>query len=235
MRWVASTGSTNADVTTLARAGSKPGLVIVSEHQATGRGRLGRNWESPAGASVALSALATPAAPGERWTWLPLLTGLAVAAALRTLDVADVTVKWPNDVLAGGKKICGILAELVPGPTGPAVVIGLGVNISLDASELPVPTATSLLLLGCETDKTEVTAKILRLLDAWLGRLESGADLGSHYVRDCATIGRDVRVEGLGADPILGTAFGVDDAGRLGVRTAAGPRWFAAGDVHHLR
>lgn len=208
---------------------------MIAEHQATGRGRLGRRWESPAGASLALSALVVPQVPVERWTWLPLLTGLAVAEALRAVGASGVTVKWPNDVLVAEHKICGILVERVERAEGAAAVIGLGVNVSLDRSELPVPTATSLLLLGCTADKADVAAQILRALDSWLGLLEAGNDLAAAYSAGCATIGRDVRVEAVGADPIHGTAFGVDQTGRLGVNTESGPRWFAAGDVFHLR
>lgn len=182
-----------------------------------------------------MSALVAPQVPAERWTWLPLITGLAVAEGVRAVGVDDVTVKWPNDVLVGGRKICGILVERVEAPGGAAAVVGFGVNVSLDESELPVPTATSLLLLGCAAAKHDVAAAILHALDGWLSRLDSGADLTTAYAVGCATVGRDARVEVVGGDAVLGTAFGVDDSGRLGVRTPSGPRWFAAGDVFHLR
>lgn len=233
--WVASTGSTNADLAAEARAGATAGRVLIAEHQTAGRGRLSRLWETPAGAALALSGLVAPDVPEDTWTWLPLIAGLAVADGLRDVGVADVAVKWPNDVLIDGRKICGILAELVAGPSGPVAVLGMGINVALASSELPVPTATSLLLLGVDASKTDIAATILRALDRWLVRLDSGEPLGRDYERQCSTIGRDVRVETLTGDPIVGTAVGVDAMGRLGVRASGVVRWFAAGDVFHLR
>src|SRR5687768_1369155 len=127
------TGSTNAVVAERARAGEPAGLVVVAEHQATGRGRLDRSWVSPPRAGLTFSVLWRPALPPERWPWLPLLTGLAVARALREQAGLDAVLKWPNDVLvveAGGergqgRKVCGVLAE-VPEPG--AVVLGIGLN-----------------------------------------------------------------------------------------------------------
>lgn len=233
--WVAGTGSTNADVAEAARAGAEPGRVLVAEYQSIGRGRLGRQWVSPAGACLAMSALTRPSVPTAAWTWLPLLTGLAVADALRSVGCRDVTVKWPNDVLVSGRKICGILADLVAGPEGPLAVIGMGINVSLSEGELPIPAATSLLLAGVGASKDDLAVAVLRSLDGYLSRLDDGADLTGTFSAACATIGRDVRVEILGADPVVGTACAVDTQGRLGVRTATGVRWFSAGDVFHLR
>ncbi|WP_028707355.1 biotin--[acetyl-CoA-carboxylase] ligase [Propionicicella superfundia] len=235
VEWVAGTGSTNADIAAAARAGARPGRVRIAEHQESGRGRLGRHWSSPAGACLAMSMLTRPVVPTPAWTWMPLLAGMAVADALRTLQVDDVAVKWPNDVLVGGGKICGILADLVAAPEGPAVVLGIGVNMTLSADELPVPTATSLLLQGADVSKTDLAVAVLRELDEQLTRLDRGADLAAAFTATCATIGRDVRVEVLESEPVLGTACGVDAQGRLGVRTAEGVTWFAAGDVFHLR
>jgi BirA family biotin operon repressor/biotin-[acetyl-CoA-carboxylase] ligase len=182
-----------------------------------------------------MSALTRPAVPTADWTWLPLLTGLAVADALRSVGCREVTVKWPNDVLVSERKICGILADLVAGPQGPMAVIGMGINVSLSEDELPVPAATSLLLQGVDASKDDLAVAVLSSLDGYLEQLDDGADLAPTFATACATIGRDVRVEILGADPALGTAEGVDAQGRLGVRTDTGVRWFAAGDVFHLR
>ncbi len=144
---VAETGSTNADLAELARRGEPAGLVLVTDHQVAGRGRLGRTWTAPAGTSVALSVLLRPQRDPAAWTWLPLLAGLAVAEGLRAIADVPAVLKWPNDVLVDDAKICGILAERVDSPIGPACVLGLGVNVHLTAEQLPVPTATSLALL----------------------------------------------------------------------------------------
>src|SRR5215207_4886252 len=131
VRRVAETGSTNADVVTLATAGAAEGTVLVADYQSAGRGRLGRSWQAPPGTGLAVSLLLRPTAvPAHRWPWLPLLTGVAVVEALRTYPGIDVVLKWPNDVLLKGGKLAGILVERVDGPAGAAAVVGVGLNVS---------------------------------------------------------------------------------------------------------
>ena len=143
IRVTGETGSTNADLLHEARAGAAEGLVLVAETQTAGRGRLGRSWSSPPRAALACSVLLRPAAvPPAARAWLPLLTGIAVAAALRAEAGVPAGLKWPNDVLVADRKIAGILAEV----HGDAIVVGIGLNVTLTAAELPVPGATSLLL-----------------------------------------------------------------------------------------
>lgn len=239
--WVAldvvpETGSTNADLAAAARAGAPGGTVLVAGHQVQGRGRLDRTWTAPPGASLAISVLLRPPAevPASRWTWLPLVAGLAVTDALAGLGVT-AELKWPNDVLIGGGKVCGILAERVADASGDAVVIGMGINTRLAADELPVPTATSLRLAGAEVDDVEVVSAVLTALGSWYLRWLDGEDLGPALASRCGTIGREVRVELPAAAPVTGLAVGIDADGRLLVRTADGVRPFSAGDVVHLR
>jgi BirA family biotin operon repressor/biotin-[acetyl-CoA-carboxylase] ligase len=143
IRVIEETGSTNAVLLGEARAGAAEGLVLVAESQTAGRGRLGRSWSSPPRAALTCSVLLRPAGvPPPARAWLPLLTGIAVAAALRAEAGVAAGLKWPNDVLVGDRKIAGILAEV----HGDAVVAGVGLNVTLTRAELPVPTATSLLL-----------------------------------------------------------------------------------------
>jgi BirA family biotin operon repressor/biotin-[acetyl-CoA-carboxylase] ligase len=143
IRVIEETGSTNAVLLGEARAGAAEGLVLVAESQTAGRGRLGRSWSSPPRAALTCSVLLRPAGvPPPARAWLPLLTGIAVAAALRAEAGVAAGLKWPNDVLVGDRKIAGILAEA----HGDAVVAGVGLNVTLTRAELPVPTATSLLL-----------------------------------------------------------------------------------------
>jgi BirA family biotin operon repressor/biotin-[acetyl-CoA-carboxylase] ligase len=235
LRRVASTGSTNADLAALARAGAPSGTVLVADHQASGRGRLDRSWTAPAGASLAISVLLRPPTetPLARWLWLPLVAGLAVADALAEAGAA-ADLKWPNDVLVEGRKICGILAERISGDE-PGVVIGMGINTALSADQLPVPSATSLRLAGVQIADEDLIAAVLGSLAGWYQRWLAGVDLSDDLSRRCGTIGRPVRVELSGTESVLGEAIGIDGDGRLLVRTTGGVRPFAAGDVIHLR
>lgn len=230
------TGSTNADLATAARQGAASGRVLVADHQTGGRGRLDRTWTAPPGTSLAISVLLRPpvSVPAMRWTWLPLVAGLAVTDALSGIGVT-AELKWPNDVLIDGGKVCGILAERVADPSGDAVVIGMGINTRLAAEDLPVPTATSLWLAGVEVADADLVASVLGTLASWYRRWLDGEDLGPALASRCGTIGREVRVELPAAAPVTGLAVGVDPDGRLLVRTADGVRPFSAGDVMHLR
>ena len=236
-----STGSTNADAAKRLRAGVGQGLVLVSDHQSAGRGRFDRRWQAPPGTAVAVSLVVLPRRPLLEWMWLSLLTGVAISRGIRRASGVDVTLKWPNDVLVDGRKICGILSERVEGPTGPGCVVGFGINVSLDQDELPVPTATSLALCGAPVDKADLLAEVLaawsgmyRLWDA--GRLD---ELRAAYEDSCSTIGRDVSVmldgPGGGQGTVTGVAVGIGASGEVLVRTADGVQSFAAGDVTHLR
>ncbi|MBW3551263.1 MAG: rod shape-determining protein MreC, partial [Proteobacteria bacterium] len=118
---LAETASTNALLTERARAGEPAGLVVVAESQTDGRGRLDRSWVSPPRAGLTFSVLLRPNLPVARWGWVPLWGGLAVAEALRERCEVEAVVKWPNDVLVGGEKVCGLLAEATGTVADPAV------------------------------------------------------------------------------------------------------------------
>ena len=233
------TGSTNSVLVERARAGGEPEFsVVATTNQTAGRGRLGRTWVAPPGKTIAVSVLLTPAGT-ERLGWLPLLAGLAMSRAVRGLvapEGHEVTLKWPNDVQVDGLKVSGLLAELVPGA---GVVIGAGLNLTMDQQELPTPVSTSLTLVGASPD-----ALVDRALAAYLGELRAvydawaaGADLRAPVSAECGTLGRRVRVELPGGGDLYGTATGIDDEGRLVVRDdgTGGDRTIAAGDVTHLR
>jgi BirA family biotin operon repressor/biotin-[acetyl-CoA-carboxylase] ligase len=254
-RWlveaVAETGSTNADLLAAAATGAPAGTVLVAELQSGGRGRLGRSWVSPAGAGLTFSVLLRPAPPVPTWGWLPLLTGLAVA---RTLGSA-ARLKWPNDVLLGpdGRKVAGILVQsggVQPGAvqsggahSSGAVVVGVGLNVSTEQPELPVETATSLLLEGHRNrDRAELLVGFLSRFDGlYTGWQAHGGDarasgLAAGYRAACATLGREVSVQ-LASHTLTGRAVDVDDSGRLLVRPPGdgAPVPVAAGDVTHVR
>ncbi len=237
VRTVATTGSTNADLAAAARAGAGSGSVMVSDHQSSGRGRFTRVWEAPPGTSLAISVLLRPpaAVPAIRWLWLPLLTGLAVADGLRAATGVSAELKWPNDVLIDGRKVCGILSERVDSDAGPAVIIGMGINTTLSADQLPVPTATSLAIAGAEVDAGAVAAAVLDALGEWYLRWLGGLDLREEYADRCSSVGRSVRVQLSATGSVVGEATGVDPNGCLLVRVDGRIRSFAAGDVAHLR
>lgn len=234
---VDTTGSTNADLAAQARAGAPSGSVLVSAHQSGGRGRLDRTWTAPPGTSLAISVLLRPPAelPVMRWLWLPLLTGVAVVDAVTAATGLSAELKWPNDVLIDGRKLCGILSERILSDDGASVVIGMGVNTRLTADQVPVPTATSLALAGAEVDEQQLVIAILRAVGDWYRRWLDGEDFAAVLTERCGTVGRPVRVELVGQPAVIGEAIGIDAEGRLLVRTDGREQAFSAGDVVHLR
>jgi BirA family transcriptional regulator, biotin operon repressor / biotin---[acetyl-CoA-carboxylase] ligase len=238
LRVLDSSPSTNADVSAAVREGAPEGLVIVAEAQTAGRGRRDRSWTTPPRAGLTFSVLLRPSFPAAGWGWLPLLAGLAVATSLRALSEVDVGLKWPNDVLVGERKLGGILTEVV----GTAVVVGIGLNVSLRAAELPVPTATSLAIEGSAVlDRDPVLRAVLREIERRyvdLTRVAGDADasgLAADYRAACATLGRSVRVELPGPRVLEGTAVDIDADGRLVLDSDGSRETVAAGDVVHVR
>ncbi|MFI6642092.1 biotin--[acetyl-CoA-carboxylase] ligase [Streptomyces sp. NPDC050504] len=250
---VPATGSTNSDLAARAGRAAAPaeGAVLVAEEQTAGRGRLDRQWSAPARSGLFFSVLLKPGAPGargtgvpaERWGWLPLLTGVAVAAGLAKAGGVDTALKWPNDLLVtvGGeeRKAGGILAERA----GDGVVVGVGVNVSLRADELPVPTAGSLALANAvSTDRDTLLREVLRSVERWYGQWRDAAGdpvssgLMEAYAAGCSTLGRRVRAQLPGGGELLGEAVALDADGRLVIATDAGKREpVGAGDIVHLR
>ena len=223
----------------------------MADFQSTGRGRLARQWEAPAGTSIAVSAVVpVPAVSAAHLGWLPLLSGMAMRAALSEVAGVASGLKWPNDVLvregaqghldeaAPWLKISGVLCEMVPG--GELVVIGAGANIAQERSELPVGTATSLALCGApDVRREDVIAVYLREL-ADLHRIWSRGEAGLEALRTqyrswCLTIGLEVDVHQPDGQVARGIATGVDDTGRLMVTDGARSTAHAAGDVVHVR
>jgi BirA family biotin operon repressor/biotin-[acetyl-CoA-carboxylase] ligase len=232
-------GSTNAELASRAAADDLvEGAVLVAEHQVTGRGRLDRIWTSPPRAGITVSVLLRPDVPAARRGWLPLLTGVALAESVRGVTGVQVSLKWPNDLLAGdGRKLAGILAE----STGTAVVVGVGLNVSTTAAELP-DTATSLSgVLGSVVDRGPVLLAFLRALEVrYRGWTDVAGDpvasgLAQDYLTWSSTVGTTVSVALPDGSTLDGVAQAVDWDGRLVVATAAGPVELASGDVRHVR
>ena len=234
VRWCASTGSTNDDLWTAARAGAPDRLVLVADHQTAGKGRLDRRWEAPAGANLLVSLLFrdVPAVPHA------LTHAVALAAARACERVADVVpdLKWPNDLLVGRQKLAGILSTAGPiegSPPRPSfVVVGLGLNITWSPEGATSLAASS--TSSATVTRDLVLAALLEALDEVL--LLPDDERHAEYRRHLATIGREVRVELPNDRFIEGRALDVEVDGRLVVLDECGvSHRLDVGDVVHLR
>lgn len=187
-----------------------------------------------------------------------MLAGTAVRTAVDAVSGVPVQLKWPNDLIVvddadsnkdtaahaygAARKLGGILVERVETSSGPAAVVGVGLNVSLRRDELPAGHATSLVLEGAKAaDRDTVLRSVLREIERWYtdwsvtGGDPMASGLASAYAASCATLGRRVRVELPGGAPVEGEAVGLDADGRLLVRSGGSERAFGAGDVVHLR
>ena len=253
--WLDEVGSTNTYLVAAVNAEEAHNWpdfsVVATDNQVAGKGRLGRDWSAPAGASLAVSVLLRPKTPAgrplppESLGWFGLLAGLAMTRACNQVlpGGKKASIKWPNDVLIEGKKVCGILSELVMTPQGAALVVGTGVNIALAEADLPVPTATSLVIEGAQTTLDAVLAtyltefsRITKVFVSAAGNVRSSGLL-DQVTELCGTLGKSVRVELPSGENPVGTAIGINEQGSLVVEMSncAEPLVVSAGDVTHLR
>jgi BirA family biotin operon repressor/biotin-[acetyl-CoA-carboxylase] ligase len=244
--YVESTGSTNTDLAEAAvmSAADYPDLsVLCAGSQSSGRGRAGRVWESAAGASLSLSILVRPKGVSlDHFGWLPILAGLAASRFVTgVLPGAEVGLKWPNDVLVGDNKICGVLSELIGDGSG--VVIGVGLNLTQGKDELPIEAATSLRLEGASVSFDAAVAGFLTEFVALYEQFvnhrgdATASELRRSATASCLSIGRRVRVMLPGDQTLEGRAIEIDDSGRLLIAVDGEQQLFAvaAGDIVHLR
>lgn len=247
---LAETNSTNDDLADLAEAGDALEFTVVATtSQTAGRGRLGRAWAAPPGTSLAASVLLRPQDSGVQlgaYGWIPLIAGLAMTRAVRALAPdRQVALKWPNDVQIGGLKVCGVLSELLP--DGQSVIAGAGLNLTISAEALPVPTATSLTLNGVSGSAAALADRALagylgELRQLWVEFTAAVAEGALSGIRTsvseaCATLGQEVRVELPDGTQLRGKAIDLDEAGRLRISIGSNGamQTVAAGDVTHLR
>ncbi len=241
VRFVRQTGSTNADVAAAARDGAPEGLVIHAGEQTGGRGRLAREWVSPPGSSLSVSVLLRPdEVPVSRWTWLPLLVGVAVTDAVRASAGVAAKLKWPNDVLVDDAKLAGILVERVETVSGHAVVAGIGLNVSVPAADLPGGAVSLHAVSAARPTREDVLQAVLDELAAGYLRwreAEGSAEawLAAAYTDRCVTLGQHVRVSLPGTRTVVGRAVAIDEDGRLVVDGSEGRTAVGAGDVIHVR
>ena len=239
VRWFSELDSTNRYLLDEARAGAPEGLVAVADHQTAGRGRLGRTWTAPPGASLLTSILLRPEL--DALHLVTVAVALAAADACRSLSAVEPGLKWPNDLVVDDRKLAGVLAEADLGPAaGPSVVVGIGINVNWPDGPPPelVGIATALNLCGGRpVERPALLVEMLHGLEdrySGLDRLEGRQVVASEYRRRCVTIGRRVRVE-LSDETFVGEAVDVSDEGHLLVSTDACLRRVSAGDVVHLR
>lgn len=231
----ATTASTNIDAAALEAAGADDFQCVQAEEQQAGRGRLARDWASPPGAGLWCSTIIpTAGVPAARLGWLPLMAGLAACDAITG---AAVVLKWPNDLVVldaargGVRKLGGILVERQP--SGRAVV-GIGINVGIDAAELPFPNATSLLSEGADLDRTALLARLLPALQRrWSQWQGDDPALRADYLDRCVTVGRPVRVEPADGASFAGIATGIEAGGGLLVDDGTTTRSVTAADVIH--
>lgn len=238
LRVAASSTSTNSDLLALAADPAVPSFsTLLTFDQTAGRGRLDRTWVAPAGTALALSVLVRDALRHPLAGWLPLLAGLTLVEALDVQVPGRVVVKWPNDLLLDRRKVCGLLVEVAPG--GRDAVVGSGLNLAQTAEQLPVETATSFALAGVALSAEQldtVIAGYLRRLRNELDAPGPVSRLRERVVARCATVGQRVRVVLADGSTLVGTATGIDGAGRLEVAPEDGDVVaVAVGDVTHVR
>lgn len=247
-------GSTNTHlVQQLAAAGSSFVLpaVAVAEFQTDGKGRSGRVWQTPLGSALTASLISKIAAPIHARSWIPMLAGLAVVTALRSTLGVDAVSKWPNDILVPTeepdlegwvnlRKLGGILVEVAETDT---VVIGVGLNVTMTREQLPVPSATSLYLIGCQNlDRNMLLASFAQsftqIFETWADHewdIEASG-LKGELAAISATLGSDVRVELTDGTTLFGKAVAFAADGGLEVEDVRGAtQTVRSGDVYHLR
>lgn len=217
------TESTNAVVERMALNGAREGLVVFAESQTKGRGRMGRKWVSPRGKGLWFSVLVRPQFPPAAVTRLTILTAVAVAKAVRDTTRLDARIKWPNDILVNGKKIAGILTEMLSeADTIRHAIIGIGLDVRCSPSDFPPevrPVASSLEHeANAKFSRPEIAARILSLMELYYAKAHSRFDeIVDEWANLSTSLGKRVNVT-IGSRRIEGTVQALDGDGALLVR-----------------
>ena len=233
--------STNTELARLASEGAEEGVSIVAEEQTAGRGRLQRQWSSPKGAGLYFSVLLRPEIPSDFWPLITFVAALAVGDALNEASGVETDIKWPNDLLSGERKICGILAEAIDTPSGRAVILGIGINLTQAAfpPELTDVATSVSQASGREPEREAILTSLLRALSRWYSLLnEPGGSekiLAAWSSRSSYATGKVVQVNN-GDEMWQGTTCGVEYDGALRLEIGNGEvRLVRAGDVYSVR
>ena len=236
VRWCDEVDSTNRVVADLARAGAPEGVVVVADHQTTGRGRLGRRWDAPPGSSVLLSVLLRPALSQAHVPLTTLVLSLAGSDACAEVAGVAARIKWPNDLVVDDRKVGGILGETVAAAGVVGVVVGIGLNVNWPESPPPPGVALNQ-LTGHSVDRSALVVSLLRHLERRYDLLDQpgGLDvLFEDYRARSATLGRRVQVH-LWGGVVEGEAVDVTPEGHLVIDDGGRRRMVATGDVRHAR
>ena len=237
VRWFHEIDSTNRYLLDEAAQGAPEGVVAVADTQTAGRGRLGRQWQSPRDASLLVSILLRPALDAEHVPLLVTAAALTAAEVVERLAGIAACVKWPNDLLVADRKLAGVLAEALPGR---AVVVGMGLNVHWDVvpPDLEGVATACNLESGIPVDRLDLLVEWLTRYDARidaLATLHGRAVLRGDVLARSATIGRRVRVE-LADRVVEGIASDLTELGHLVVMRDDGElETIVSGDVVHLR
>lgn len=238
--------STNREASQLAQAKVEHGTVVIANSQTAGRGRLSRSWFSPPGANLYCSIILRTGRPPERlaeWlSWLPLISALAAAEAIEQVSSAQVSVKWPNDLLISERKVGGILCESGTGAgSGPFQIIGIGLNVNGDRDDWPADFRDSATSIWQErkivVDRNRLLAQLLLELEQCLDELAAHGTsrLAMAYHKRCSTIGQRVQASLANGDMILGLVEGIGQDGSLRVQSEAAQPGSGTPEVMHLR
>jgi len=233
--------STNTELSRLATEGAAEGVSVVADEQTAGRGRLQRAWSSPKGAGLYFSILLRPQIAVNYWPLITMMAAVAVYDALGEACRMQADIKWPNDLLSGERKICGILAEAIETPAGRAVIVGIGINLTEAAypSELKDVATSIEEATGRPADREAILTRLLRWLTHWYSLLNESAGpesiVNAWTNRSSYAFGKLVQVSN-GDDVWQGTTCGIERDGALRLRTANEEiKLVRAGDVHSVR
>jgi BirA family transcriptional regulator, biotin operon repressor / biotin---[acetyl-CoA-carboxylase] ligase len=233
--------STNTELSRLASEGAEEGVSVVADEQTAGRGRLQRAWSSPKGAGLYFSILLRPKIATDYWPLITMMAAVAVYDALGDACRLQADIKWPNDLLSGERKICGILAEAIETPSGRAVIVGIGINLTEDAypTELADVATSVSEATGRPVDREALLNSLLRWLAHWYSLLNESAGpesiVNAWTNRSSYAFGRLVQVSN-GDDVWHGTTCGIERDGALRLRTPSDEiKRIRAGDVFSIR
>ena len=244
--------STNLQALHLIEAGTPHGTVILANQQTAGKGRLDRRWHSPANTNLYYSIILSQKPAQPFISWIPLASGVAVAEALEDLSGLSVSVKWPNDILFGTKKLGGILCETTTkGPSGWSTIVGIGININTEKSHFPLDLQDIATSLTVETQhqfdrRVALTTLLAKLESHYDGIFSSDLQtLQASYRSRSSTLGRQIRAHLVNGEQIEGLAFDIGSEGELRVTPStnsgqsttcqSSPIEIRAGDIIHLR
>ncbi len=242
VRYFPEVDSTNIRAWRLAIEGAAEGTAVVADSQSRGKGRLNRSWQSPPGANIYTSLVLRPRIAPTAAPQLTLVAGVAVAELLARYLPGTVTIKWPNDILIGGKKVCGILTEMKSSAAGvDFIILGIGLNVNMDREDFEPAlqdTATSLkIATGMKLDRREIISELFHMLETWyrVFLMRGFPGVREAWLRHADILGRPVRVV-FREDSQTGVVVGIDADGTLIIKDDRGAtQRVVAGDVHLLK